>query len=64
MAHAFVLIDDAYKEYRLRWVLGTPTLSLSNFDKSVVAFNVYTVEERLYYFDSSLQMEQTTLSML
>ena len=64
VVNAFVLIDDAYKDYRLRWILGIPTLSLSNFDKSILAFNVYTIEERLYYFDSSLQMEQTTLSML
>lgn len=61
---AFVLIEDPYQEHRMRWVLGNPTLSLSSFDKSVVAFNVYTIEERLYYFDSSLQMEQTTLSIL
>lgn len=61
---AFILIQDAYKDYRLRWVLGMPTLSLSSFDKSIVAFNVYTIEERLYYFDSSLQMEQTTVSLL
>jgi ubiquitin carboxyl-terminal hydrolase 34 len=61
---AFVLIDDRFKDYRLKWVLGMPTLSLSSFDKSILAFNVYTIEERLYFFDSTLQMEQTTISML
>jgi hypothetical protein len=57
VVNTFVLINDRFKEYRLKWVLGMPALSVSSLDKSIEAFNGHTDGDRLYYFDSTLHME-------
>lgn len=41
---AFVQINDEYRDYRLKWVYGMPTIILSPVDKSIAAFNKYSVE--------------------
>jgi hypothetical protein len=64
VVYTFVLINDRFKEYRLKWVLGMPTLSICSINKDIAAFDAPTIEERLYYFDSTLHMEQDTISIL
>lgn len=40
----FIQIKDEYRDYRLKWVYGMPTIVLSSIDKSVAAFNKYSIE--------------------
>jgi hypothetical protein len=40
-----------------------PTPFLSSFDKTIVAFNIH-YWGKIYFFDSTLKMNQTTISIL
>jgi hypothetical protein len=42
----------------MEWVLGKQTLHVSAMTKNLIALNSYSIEERVFYFDSSIQVEQ------
>jgi len=42
---------------RIKWILGKQTLSLSSRTKKIIAINSYTYDERLYNFDSPLNID-------
>ena len=55
--HDFVMIDDEYQDLRIKWVVGKQTLAVSSLSKKIIAMNSYSYDERIYNFDSSLQLE-------
>lgn len=52
-----MLIKDEYQMLRIKWILGKQTLSLSSRTKKIIAINSYTYDERLYNFDSPLNID-------
>lgn len=57
--HEYALIEDDYQELRIKWVLGKQTLALSTYAKKLQAVNAYSLDERLYNYDSSLFFESS-----
>ena len=53
----FLLIDDEHKPMRVKWVLGKETLALSARNKKILALNNYTYDERIYNFNSPLNVD-------
>ena len=54
--HEYLLIDDGFQDMRIRWVLGKQTLSLSR-TKKITGLNAYSFDERIYNYDSSINVE-------
>lgn len=54
----YIVIEDDYQQMRMEWVLGKQTLNVSTITKSINALSSKNFEERLYFFDSSLYVEQ------
>lgn len=52
------MIEDEYQTTRMEWVLGKQTLSVSVITKNLNALSAKNFEERLYLFESSLNIEQ------
>jgi len=57
--HEFMLIDDEHQDLRMKWMLGKEALCLSNLSKTILAFNSYNIEERLYSLESTYQLEHS-----
>lgn len=55
--HEFMLIDDKYQDLRIKWLIGKQTLAVSTISKQIIALNSYSMEERIYNFDSTYYLE-------
>ena len=58
--HEFVLIEDEHQMTRIKWVLGKQTLAVSSLSKKIIALNSFSLDERIYNFDSSIYLDSGT----
>ena len=58
--HEFMLVDDIYQDLRIKWIIGKQTLALNPISKNIVSLNSYSMEERIYNFDSTYYLEQAS----
>ena len=58
--HEYMLIEDDYQDLRIKWIIGKQTLAVSTVTKQIVALNSYSMEERIYNFDSTYSLEQAS----
>ena len=42
---------------RVKWVLGKQTLYVSSISKTLTAMNSYALEDRIYEFNSAINIE-------
>ena len=55
--HEFVLIDDEHQLLRVKWIIGKQTLVVSTISKTLSAMNAYSLEDRIYEFNSAISLE-------
>ena len=58
--HEFMLIEDEHQDLRIKWMIGKQTLAVSPASKQIVALNSYSLEERIYNFESTYHLEQAS----
>ena len=58
--HEFVLPNHEHQELRMWWVVGRQGLMVSTISKVLSAMNSYSLEERIYEFQSALHIETGT----
>ena len=52
-----MLIEDEFQMMRIKWVLGKQTLNVSAISKTLSAMNSYSLEDRIYEFNSAINIE-------
>lgn len=57
VVHEFILIQDEHQHLRILWVIGKQTLTISTISKTLSAMNAYSLEDRIYEFNSAIVLE-------
>ena len=57
VVHEYILIEDEHQMTRIRWVIGKQTLIVSTISKTLSAMNAYSLEDRIYEFNSAINLE-------
>ena len=58
--HEFILIEDEFQMMRVKWVIGKQRLVVSQISKTLSAMNSYSLEERLYDFNSAINIHSNS----
>ena len=58
--HEFILIEDEFQMMRVKWVIGKQRLVVSQISKTLSAMNSYSLEERLYDFNSAIILQNSS----
>jgi hypothetical protein len=57
VVHEFILIQDEHQLLRILWIIGKQTLTVSTISKTLSAMNTYSLEDRIYEFNSAINLE-------